>query len=316
MALLAAITVAALVARFVSAETSAPKIEGVQPLSEETIDKVVMRDSEQEAIIVKRDGRWWVREYPVVLLKLNEMWETAEVLKDAELISVNPENHAAMGVDVRNTTVVQFWSGDKLIHEFLIGDKQLAPIGEKLITPWTVWARLCYLRYPDQDETYGVFCEFPERFDTRFKYWVHPIAAEAPRDEIQAITYVYPDGQFSLHIVNSTWVVTSESGTQVADPQSVLDLLRKAEMVVADDFPTQDEISRLDFSISDIQMAIITREGSSQPSSVLQFLEKEHGAYYVKNADLPYVYILEAPQVAEYLKREQDLINPPPAVTP
>ena len=230
--------IAGIVVRLVSAETEKSVLSGVRPLNENEIDKVVMRDADNEVIVEKRGDRWWVGQYPVVQLKFEEMWDTAAAFNGAELIASNPDNHGLMGVSPENTTVAQFWKGDGLQEEFFVGDKQYAPIGEKPITPWTPYARLCYLRYPDKDDVYGIFCDFPDRFTPDYRFWANPIVAEVPLDEIEVITFSYPDQRFDLKVVQSVWVIQSGGTEQQADAEKVLELLRQLELVVTDDFPS------------------------------------------------------------------------------
>ena len=315
--------IAGIVVRLVSAETEKSVLSGVRPLNENEIDKVVMRDADNEVIVEKRGDRWWVGQYPVVQLKFEEMWDTAAAFNGAELIASNPDNHGLMGVSPENTTVAQFWKGDGLQEEFFVGDKQYAPIGEKPITPWTPYARLCYLRYPDKDDVYSIYCDFPDRFTPDHRFWADPIVAEVPLDEIEVITFNYPDQRFDLKVVQSVWVIQSGGTEQQADAEKVLELLRQLELVVTDDFPSQEEVSRLNFSISDITLRLGTREGSIADSVVLQFLVREEGdedvgtSYYIKNASLPYVYILDGTTSEAMLKRVEDLLpEATPASTP
>ncbi len=324
---LIALGIVGLVARLVSAETEAPILSNVRPLHEEVIDKVVMRDADNEVIVEKKGGGWWVGSYPAVKYRLADMWDTAQAFDGAELIATSPENHAVMGVDEENTTVVQFWRGDELIEEFFVGDKQYAPIGENPITPWTAYVRLCYLRYPDQDDVYGIFCEWPERFLPNPKFWKDPIITEIPLDEVQSLAFSYPDEQVELQVVNSVWVMTSDGVEREASPEVVLDVLKRVEFLVTDDFPTEDEASRLDFAIADTSLRIGTRQGASADSALLLFLVEEEGdeevgpSYYVKTATEPYVYILDPDSASKLLKTAEDFIpeptpTPTPAATP
>ena len=180
---------------------------------------------------------------------------------EAELIATNPENHPVMGVSPENGTLVEFWNGDDLIEEFFVGDQQFAPIGERLITPWKNFVRLCFLRDPEEDDVYGIFCDFPDRFQPDPKFWKHPLITEIPRDEVESISFRYPEEEFNLRIENSVWVVSQE-GAEVgqADPEKMLELLQAVEYLVTSDFPTDDEMRRLEdagsFDLPDITMFI------------------------------------------------------------
>lgn len=304
---------AALVFRFVSAEPDEILLTGVAPLEEETLDKVVIRNNEFETVIEKVDGDWQVGPYPVQRRRFEDMWATTALFDKAELIAQNPENHPLMGVSPENGTLVEFWNQDDLVEEFFVGDQQFAPIGERLITPWQNFVRLCYLRNPEEDDVYGIFCDYPDRFQPDPKFWKHPLITEIARDEVETISFRYPEEDFSLSIENSVWVVR-QGGAEVgqADPEVMLQLLQAVEYLVTSDFPTDDELSRLNFDLADITMFIQVRTGSIARSARLLLLERDEGGYFVKRQGQDYAFIIDD-QVAPFiLKRIADLIPPPP----
>ena len=288
-------------------------IPDVAPLTEETLDKVVIRNDEFETKIEKIDGDWLVGPYPVQRRRFEDMWTTTEMFDAAELIATNPENHPVMGVSPENGTLVEFWNGDELIEEFFVGDQQFAPIGERLITPWQNFVRLCYLRNPEEDDVYGIFCDFPDRFKPDPRFWKHPLITEIPRDEVESISFRYPEEEFNLRIENSVWVVSQE-GAEVgqADPEKMLELLQAVEYLVTSDFPTDDEMSRLNFDFADITMFIQVRTSATTRSARLLLLERDEGGFYVKRQGQDYSFIIDDLTAPFVLKRIQDLIPPPP----
>ncbi len=305
--------IAALVFRFISAEPDEILLTGVPPLTEETLDKVVIRNNEFETIIEKTDGDWQVGLYPVQRRRFEDMWSTTQLFDEAELIATNPENHPVMGVSPENGTLVEFWNEGELIQEFFVGDQQFAPIGERVITPWQNYVRLCYLRNPEEDDVYGIFCDFPDRFLPDPKFWKHPLITEIPRDEVESISFRYPEEEFNLKIENSVWVV-SQDGAEVgqADPEVMLELLQVVEYMVTSDFPTDDELARLNFDLADITMFIQVRTGAISRSARLLLLERDEGGYFVKSQGQDYAFVIDE-QVAPFiLKRLANLIPPPP----
>jgi hypothetical protein len=312
-AALVVLGIAALVFRFISAEPDEILLTGVAPLAEETLDKVVIRNNEFETVIEKVDGDWQVGPYPVQRRRFEDMWATTALFDEAELIAQNPENHPLMGVSPENGTLVEFWNQGDLVEEFFVGDQQFAPIGERLITPWQNFVRLCYLRNPEEDDVYGIFCDFPDRFLPDPKFWKHPLITEIPRDEVESISFRYPEEDFSLRIENSVWIV-SQGGAEVgqADPEKMLELLQAVEYLVTSDFPTDDELNRLNFDLADITMFIQVRTGAISRSARLLLLERDEGGYFVKRQGQDYAFIIDD-QVAPFiLKRIADLIPPPP----
>jgi hypothetical protein len=311
---------AGLVARLVSVESQRAVLAGVRLLNADVVDKVVMRDGDNESTLLKVDGQWQIGPYPVLKRALEEIWETAGKFDKAELISSNPENHVLMGVSRENTTVVQFWREGELYEEFLVGDKVFAPVEglQKIYTPWTTAARLCYLRRHDADEVYGVFCAFPDRFTADPRFWAEPSIVKIPRDEVEIITYLFPkapDESYELRVVGSVWVVVTDGTSRDADLQAIDSLLVELEELVTSEFPFVSETEQLDFTEPDALMGIGARAGASARSTTLLFLEKEAGSYYVKDIENPWVYFLNTEDASRILKAGQDFI-PVPTPTP
>ena len=305
--------IAAFVFRVVSVEPEKIVISNVAPLTEETLDKVVIRNNEFETVIEKLDGDWQVGLYPVQRRRFEDLWATTGLFDEAELIATNPENHPVMGVSPENGTLVEFWNGDDLVEEFFVGDQQFAPIGERIITPWQNFVRLCYLRNPEEDDVYGIFCDFPDRFLPDPKFWKHPLITEIPRDEVESISFRYPEEEYSLRIENSVWVV-SQDGAEVgqADPEKMLELLQAVEYLVTSDFPTDDEMSRLNFDLADVTMFIQVRTGAISRSARLLLLERDEGGYFIRRQGQDYSFIIDDQTAPFILKRIADLIPPPP----
>ena len=304
--------IAALVFRFVSAEPDEIILTGVAPLSQESIDRVVIRNKEFETVIEKVDEEWMVGPYPVQRIRFEDMWATIGLFDEAELIATNPENHPDMGVSPENGTLVEFWNQDELIEEFFVGDQQFAPIGESVLTPWQNFVRLCYLRDPEQDDVYGIFCDFPDRFLPDPRFWKNPLITEIPRDEVEIISFKYPEEEFSLQIVNSVWII-SQDGIEIgqADPQVMLELLQSIEYLVTSDFPTDDEMRRIDFAIAEITLFVQVRSSAISKSARLLLIERDEGGYFVKRQGQDYAFIIDETAAPFLLKRISDLIPDP-----
>ena len=286
--------IVALAARLVTTETEVPVLTGLRALTAENIDRVIMRDWENEVTLIRReDGTWWSDNYPVVQVKLDEFWDMAGQIDGAELVATNPESHLEMGVSQEFATLAQFWKSGELQEEFLVGDKQF--VGKSADTAfflWNVFVRLCYLRQLDRVEVYSVYCGFPDQFDPRSRFWKDPMILQVPREDVESIAFAYPEGQFDLRVVDSVWMVGTGSDRVRASVTMTQDLLNRFEFLAARDFPTQDDEEELDFGQPDITIGISTKPGSESPSAFLLFLEAGDGDYWLKHAERPYVYFL------------------------
>ena len=147
------------------------------------------------------------------------------------------------------------------LEQFVVGDKVYAPVGEKPITPWSAQVQLCYLRLPDSDEVYAIYCPFPEPFGTDPSYWKDPIVAAVPPDEIETIRYTYADEQFEVKLVNSIWMIESDARLEPASLEVVNALLLELRQIVTRDFPEEDELAGVDFAEPDAILGIGVREG-------------------------------------------------------
>ena len=307
---------AGLVARLLSTEAQVPVITGVRPLNAEVIDKVVLRDWESEVFIEKKpDGTWWTEGYPVFQNKLELFWDTAAKLKSAELVALNRENHDVMGVSPQFGTVVEFWEGDSLRDQFIVGDKQfVAKSEETAFFLWSVAARRCYLRHHDSNEVYAIYCEFPDMFDTRLRRWKYSLVADIPSSDVEAFTFSYPNDAFDVRLIESVWVVQDGDVAEQAVQTEVHGMLRAIDRGVATTaFPTAEETAELDWSNPDILMGVGTKPGSASKSVLLLFLKKEgegkQGGYYVKGAENNWVHFLDNEDVAALLKSRSDLLG-------
>ena len=320
--------VAALAARLVTTEAQVPILSGVRPLAPDVIDKVVMRNDQFETILEKREGgEWWAGPYPVLDLRMKDLWQVAGKIDGAELTSNNPLNHALMGVSHKNATTLQFWRGDELQAEFLVGDQSYAPLieEEKPIQPWSAYVRRCFVRPPDRDEVYGLFCPFPDIFGPDTDRWPERRLAEIPREEVEVLTFTYPDEEFDLRVDRSVWVVVSPIGAEPADLNVVQDYLQLLEFgQIFGSLLTPAEMEGLDFSEPDARLGVGAKAGAATKSVLLLFLEQpavtERGeeelpAYYVKDAEKPYAYLLSGERASQVLKRRHDFFQSTPLPT-
>ncbi len=319
LAAIIALGIAGIAFRLLSTEGEGiRRLGGVSPLAPEVIDRVVMRDAERQTVVTKRDGGWWVDAYPAIGVRLEALWETAGRINDAELVATNSTNHDLMGVHPDNHTVLEFWNEGELVERFIVGDKQFAPVGERVITPWTATVRLCYLRRPDEVEVYSIFCEFPEPFGTDANFWKDPIVAAVPPDEIESVTFNYADESFAIRLIDSAWFIEDDQGTELASIEAVTNLLVELRQVVTRDFPSEDEAAALNWDEPHAVMAVGVREGSSASGVLLLFLQKGRDPeFYVRDSQKPWPYFLDEEATGYILKTRQDfVVVPTPAPTP
>ena len=290
-------------------------MENLNPLNRETVDKIIIKDTVNQTTITKGDLEWKVGNYPVVFDGFEEMWEVVSSFDTARLISSNESNHPLMGVSDSNSTSVEFYNNNTLVETFLIGDKVYAamPNEQNVYTPWTSMSRMCYIRKPNTNEVYGVFCQYPDRFNPKPEMWAEPTILKIPVDEIESIIYRYPEKEFQIKILpNNQWIIIEESGPSIADVNSTNNLLSEFSQLVTSDFPKPQDINNLDLSAPSIIISVIAKPNSGSESADLFLFEKiqEQGSsYYIKNRINDWVYYIDPITSSSILKHPDNLIQ-------
>ena len=287
----------------------------LNPLNRETVDKIIIKDTVNQTTITKGGLDWRVGNYPVVFDGFEEMWEVVSNFPTSRLISNNESNHSLMGVTESNSTSVEFYNDGTLVEQFFIGDKVYAPMPDEqnVYTPWTSMSRMCYIRKPNTNEVYGVFCQYPDRFNPKPEMWAEPTILKIPVDEIESIIYRYPEKEFQIKILpNNQWIIIEESGPSIADVNSTNNLLSEFSQLVTSDFPKPQDINNLDLSAPSIIISVIAKPNSGSESADLFLFEKiqEQGSsYYIKNRINDWVYYIDPITSSSILKHPDNLIQ-------
>ncbi len=314
LAVVVVIGVAGLLIRLLSADIlDESELSGLAQLDEDVIDKVVMRGEDSEIAIVKSEDGWFLDEYPVFDAKLFIMWDAVSKFDGADLVSTNSENHWLMGVTPEDGTTVQFFSGDEMREELLIGDHFAASIGMRQLSAWSQSVRMCYIRRPGADEVYGITCLFSDNFAPQDNEWKSPIVAQVPTEDILYFTYEFRDEAFHVRpIEGGGWAVVSEDGTIEAARDGVMSgILSVLQRFIASSVPTDEEKAAMDFGDPFLKLNVITKPDSETPSVEFLFTEKDEFTYYVKDASKPYAYVVESDPVFDLLSSRERFTTEP-----
>tara|TARA_Y100001960_G_scaffold326261_1_gene410178 strand:- start:237 stop:1232 length:996 start_codon:yes stop_codon:yes gene_type:complete len=290
-------------------------MENISPLNRDIVDKIIITDGVNQTTLTKNNLNWKVGNYPVVFDGFEEMWEVISNFPKARLISNNESNHSLMGVSESNSTAVEFYNNQTLVEKFLIGDKVYAPMPdeENIYTPWTSLSRMCYIREPGSKEVYGVFCQYPDRFNPKPEMWAEPTILKIPMDEIESILYRYPQTEFQLKILpNNQWIIIEETGPSIADVNIANKLLSEFSQLVTSDFPNPKNVNNLDLLNPTIAITVIAKPNSGNDSVDLFLFEdsqQQTGGYYIKNRINDWVYYIDSNTSSSILKYPFDLIE-------
>ncbi|MCI0439759.1 MAG: DUF4340 domain-containing protein [Chloroflexi bacterium] len=298
---LIAIGLAGLVIRLVSAGSDEVVLSGLIPISQDAIDRVVIRSADQEAELRRFEQDWQVNNNTIFTPKLEQFWDAVDKMENggALLVSENPAYHDRIGVTPEKATLVTFRIGGLDAETFLVGK-------------WEPDVRLCYLRRQGRDEVYAIPCARPDVFDPDPDGWRNPIIVSIPRAEITAIEFIYPEETFSVRPVGpNNWVVTAADGSeQPADLAMVDFLLTIAEQrLIASGFASEEEAQGLNFEQPKAAVRFVTSPNSAFPTTRLRFLDRDDATYFVSTPADATVFILNKALGDAMLVTREDVVR-------
>ena len=287
---LIAIGVAGIVLRLIAAGSSELTLEGILPVSPDVIDRVtIAAPTGVEARLEKINDIWQIEREDAFVPKLNQLWTAAQDIDGAQLVAMNPSNHARMGVREGQGINVAFWRDEFKQEEFIVGN-------------WSQDVRLCYLRKPARDEVYAIPCPFGNIFDSSADGWRDPVIASIPSDAIASIEFDYPDEDFVLRRVERGWLAESADASEPANVFAVNAVLGTLEAFIAAGFAPPNETEGLDFNGPEgISVRIITTEESGFPTTRVRLLPRDDLSLYAKTPRRPNVFIVDARATASFL---------------
>ena len=293
---LIAVGLAGLIIRAVSSGSDEVVLSGLLPLSEEIIDKVVLKSGESQAELVRVGNTWLVGTHEAFPFKVDQLWDAVSDLDGAQLIATNPDNHPRMGVTKEDGTTVYFYLGPSLQEQFIVGEAKPDVL-------------LCYLRRAGKDDVYGIPCPLRRTFDPDPDGWRNPIVVAIPRRDVESVTFTYPDEEFVLKRSEGDWVVVVGGEEKLADLFQVDGVLTALEVMVARGFATDAEAKGLEFDAPDASLRVVTKEGASSPTTRLRFIRRDDISYYARTPVQATVFVLDERITGALLKGSADLLG-------
>ncbi len=298
-----AIGLAGLVVRVVSSGSDEVVLSGLLPISQDVVNRIVIRTEEGSTSEVTlervRDGDVWTIDNQLAFVpKMDLFWTAvADIESGAQLIAMNPKNHQRMGVAEGQGTVVSFFLGTSILEKLIIGK-------------WTPEVGLCYVRRSGKDDVYGIPCPAPasasEIFDPEPTGWLDPIIVSIPRNEVESVTFTYPDNEFVIRLTDGDWVVADETQEEPADLIQVDTVLRVLELVFADGFAAEEEARGLNFDTPTAMVRIVTTSDASVPTTRLRILRRDDLSYYLKTPARATVFIVDRNLIDLLLRTKND----------
>ena len=226
--------------------------------------------------------------------KLEQFWLAVSDLYSAQLIAEKPSSQTRMGVADGEGVQVSFFQDRRSLQEkFIVGT-------------WKPEIRLCYVRRAGHDEVYGVPCPLGNIFDPTPDGWKNPVVVAIPPQEIASVEFTYLDDRFLL-IMNpdEEWVVVGEDQEVIpAHPLAVNSVLGALQVLVSSGFAEEEVADELNFAVPDAMIRVVTKEGSSAPTTRLRFLIRDELSLYLAVPTSATTYIVDQTAAGGLLLRK------------
>ena len=291
--------IAGLVIRVIARTGPEDTLAGLVQVSREASDKIIITSDEFEAELVRLGDEntgyaWFINDEPVFVPKLEQFWLAVSDLYSAQLIAEKPSSQTRMGVADGEGVQVSFFQDRRSLQEkFIVGT-------------WKPEIRLCYVRRAGHDEVYGVPCPLGNIFDPTPDGWKNPVVVAIPPQEIASVEFTYLDDRFLL-IMNpdEEWVVVGEDQEVIpAHPLAVNSVLGALQVLVSSGFAEEEVADELNFAVPDAMIRVVTKEGSSAPTTRLRFLIRDELSLYLAVPTSATTYIVDQTAAGGLLLRK------------
>ncbi len=298
--------VSGLVFRVVASGGEEIVLEGLVQVGPQASDRIVVEgdgmSTEIRRLGAAEDLTWFVDDQPVFEPRMLQFWQAADDLYDAQLVSINPDNHSRMGVSDGEAIEVSFFQDRRSLQEkFIVGT-------------WKPDVRLCYFRRAGHEETYGIPCPNGNIFDPNPDRWKNPVVASIPPNEIREIQYTYLDEQFLLRPnEDGEWkALTPDGEEKAASPLALNSIMGSLQLVVASGFASEEEADTLNFAVPDAMVRVLTHDEAPTPSTRLRLLQRDAQTMYLSIPATATVYIVDNRAIAGLLLRYEDVLEEQP----
>ena len=280
---LVVIGVAGFVLRVLSGGSGDSTLSGLPPLTEDTVDYVIIESPSAQAELFNIGAEWRVGAFPTSPPRVSEFWNAVVRLPSAQLVATNPASHELLGVDNESGTRVTFRQGIEVLGTVVIGR-------------WSPRSGLAYLRQPLSSDVYSLPLDLPGIFDANPASWRSAVVTSIPVGEVSSLTVARGADALTLQREAGAWTLSTDEGEVQADAGRVLETLQLLDPLVAIGFASTEEAASLDLSDPDGSVGVVTSAGSRR----LGFLRRDETSYYVQMDNDIAVFVVAA-EVAEGL---------------
>lgn len=251
-----------------------------------------------EVTLSKASGLWRVVEPIDYAADERNVGQTISKLGSMEiesLVSGRKDQQTTYEVD-SSGTLVELFDGDNKLEAFYLGKN--APT-----------YRHNYMRKVNSNDIVMVKGSYRYQFSRNLKDWRDKIILELERSDISDMEFKYPDEEFSLTFVDTTWVVSSRSETFTADSKKVDQVLNYLGKLRTGDFFTPEEGEEPDWSKPEFTL-VINLKGNISETIMLWEKPDKANQYLLKLAKKTTVFVVYKGTQATLMKKLDDFRPP------
>jgi hypothetical protein len=248
---------------------SGKTIENFLKLDPSQVDRIILQQSQNRYEFELNDGRWYLRDSrnrPADSMAVKNVLNAAAEMKVGTIISQNPERQQEFMVDSLNGNLAQFYTGERLLSQIIIG--KMSPDFSS-----------SYVRIPGASEVYLAPGQLSFNFSRQRAQWLDRTILALKPENINEVEFIYPDRAYRIRRDSTRWIVAKKPYTEAVETDSLktAGFLNRLSRLSANEFPTADESGSIDFQSPLLTLRIVCTdtlyqlEFASSPLDSLRF---------------------------------------------
>lgn len=250
-------------------EMSGKTIENFLKLDPDKVDRIILQQANNRHEFELNEGRWYLRDTRNRLadsMAVKNVLNAAAEMKVGTVISQNPERQQEFMVDSLNGNLAQFYAGERLLSQIIIG--KMSPDFSS-----------SYVRIPGTSEVYLAPGQLSFNFTRQRAQWLDRTILALKPENLSEVEFVYPDKAYRIKRDSATWLVAKKPYTDAVKTDSLktVAFLNRLSRLSANEFPTADESGSINFQTPLLTLRIVSADSlyqlefASSPLDSLRF---------------------------------------------
>ncbi|MEP0827455.1 MAG: DUF4340 domain-containing protein [bacterium] len=220
-------------------EMSGKTIENFLKLDPSQVDRIILQQSQNRYEFELNDGRWYLRDSrnrPADSMAIKSLLTAAAEMKVGTIVSQNPERQQEFMVDSLNGNLAQFYTGERLLSQIIIG--KMSPDFSS-----------SYVRIPGSSEVYLAAGQLSFNFSRQRSQWLDRTILSLKPENINEVEFIYPDRAYRIKRDSTRWLVAKKPYADAveADSMKTAAFVNRLSRLSASEFPTADESGSVSF---------------------------------------------------------------------